>query len=253
MSLASAKIRKLSLSPSFGFQKPTVEEEGSHFQQHVVPFQRVAFEVSDRKWEALFQDPIFRKDLERAIDDRVKQELEKRTEQYREDQREKASKEGYETGFSQGKEQALQQGREELSRIMKDLETISEQFQVQREELLLSHEKEWAQALLHILKRFLILRSQSSTEVISNWLKDSIGQPFPHDLAIRVSPDWSERNAAWLSQETSMKWIADPSLKPGEFRWEWEHGGIFFSETDSFKRLDQMLEANFPELKTNAA
>jgi flagellar biosynthesis/type III secretory pathway protein FliH len=201
-----------------------------------------SFAVRPETWEALFADPTLRADFERRVEEAVVSRLEPDLQKYRA----QVEAEAREAGVARGMEEAAQlltQGRAELS-------AVCHQVLASQEAVLRAHERAWAEALVRLLRRFLVPHGDQIASGIRDWLNESLtGFAGRHAMRIRLAPDQAQQVRRALGESNGSGWelVKDESLAPGEIRCESEAGGLIFNASPEAEQLDKFLAEYFPE------
>ena len=135
---------------------------------------------------------------------------------------------------NQGRREGLADARAEIHALADKLDRICGEILQAKEAVLHAHEKEWAESLTHLLRRFLVRRPEAIAERLEAWLSESM-EGFAGKQVLRVhlsSSDYDEMKKV-SGEETGRRFVLvrDVALAPGEVHAECEGGGFF-----SFRR-----------------
>jgi flagellar biosynthesis/type III secretory pathway protein FliH len=200
------------------------------------------FHLPGQLLQVLWSDPSFSEQWEEVIEQRVRERYERDQTQLREQTVAAARAEGLKQGIEQGK--AL------LDETCQRLETVVRRVLFEKESLLRSHERVWAEGMLHLLKRFLVPRPEELMSVISAWLDDCL-RAFTQKGNVRILLCPSDYSALVqglsfrVHPPTIYQFGSDESLAPGDIRCECDGGGAFFSPSQELSELHGYLEGIF--------
>ena len=193
--------------------------------------------------EALWGDAAFREQWDQVIEDRVQ----KRFASEHEELRAQATAVATELGI----QLVMKAAGEKVAAAETKLAQVSQQLMVEKEALLHSHERAWCNAMLHVLRRFLIRRPEELVSVLQAWIDDCL-KGFSQNAKVRIY--LSEDDHAALSQALSFRpersaanhdFAVDRNLSTGELRCECDGGGIFFSPNQELSELEAYLDGIF--------
>lgn len=201
------------------------------------PEKAQGFAFSGSLWNSLISDPELRVQLEGLVEQRVKARLDRGFEEFRGQVKEIARIEG------------LAQGKAEAAAIVaeygKRLEAVADELLREKEQILHGHEKQWCQALSHLLRRFLVPNAAEKLAAIELWLRESM-QGFADKGKIYVFLPTAdlEKMQPYLPAGGHQKWEfrKDASMAEGDVRCECEGAGFIFSPNEQWKRLQETLD-----------
>ena len=201
------------------------------------PSMPVGFAFSGSLWNSLISDPELRSQLEALVEQRVKERLDRGFEEFRGQVKEIARLEG------------LAQARMEVTAAVAQfgtrIEGICAEILREKERVLHDHEKQWCQALSHLLRRFLVPNAAEKLAAIESWLKESMqGFADKGKIYVYLPAEDMEKMQPFLPSGAQTKWEfrKDASMAPGEVRCECEGAGFIFSPNEQWKRLQEMLD-----------
>ncbi len=199
--------------------------------------EQTPFEFSQAFWDSLYGDPTFKENLKNLVEKKVEERLVKESETLLEGVKKK--------GFEQGYQEGMAAAAITNDAILGELGRISSQILEKRESILRQHEKLWCEAFYHLLIRFLTPRSGEIMQLIEGWMKDSLEVLGARGvLRLRIHPELYARLSPNQHSNGKWEWVADSSMGIGECSCEaMDGGGIFFSESEEFKRLEKMVTA----------
>ena len=193
------------------------------------------FSVHPSLWETLERDPGLRSELDFRIAIRAKELAEPIAAEMV-----KSLADGTKANaVREAKGEARKQIEEAIGRV----NDLCEGILNEKMRLLREHEREWCEALSHVMKRFLQPHRREILAGIEEWVDESLGvYASNHSIRVFVSPE------AYSGLESSAKrgsrWevLADSALKGSQVRCESAGAGVFFSPTEEWQKLDEMLD-----------
>lgn len=260
--MESEKKTKLSLSdpdPQTDFQAFVLgSEEGAPspegFAPKVTEYHPNVFRFAKSFLSGLEQDPDLAKYIDRMVEQRVqdwlKNESEKRLADVVKSSEEMGHKAGYATGYQTGWQTGKDESSQKFGEAIEKLNLSSQALLDEKEKILFHHEKLWAEALLHLLKRLMVPHQEETVRVVREWLQTSL-ERFSEEKKVKiyVSPDTLGRLGEFLGAEKQAHWefASDARLTTGEIRCETTDEGIFFSSANELAHLEGWVEKLFPE------
>lgn len=227
---------------------PTVSLEEVKFPETAEKESNSSFSLPAVFWEDLWKDPVLSVEFEKHISERVSKQVKDALEK----EREKAFREGFEegktAGFEAGKTEGFNASYLEAKKSHPLLENIISEVISNKENLIKEHEKEWAQALIHIVNKLQVKEPELFSNGIKKWVTDRL-LDFPNYTKLRVFVSKSDFERVDLiikkDDMAHCEVLVDVDLEKGQIRCDCGEGGVFFSKADGFKILDQFLEENF--------
>lgn len=196
------------------------------------------FELNPGFWESLCVDPVFRKNLDSVIDRKVEERIAGESKTLTAEMGKRAHQEGFQKG--------LADSMEEHGQMRKTVNEICSDLLADREAILHRHEKLWCDAFAHLLQRFLVPRREELVKETKRWMQDSLsylsgkGKVFIH-----LSPQRFDALTPQLGPSPEDRWelVKDAKLMENDIICESaDGGGIFFSESQEFKKLLNILQ-----------
>lgn len=226
------------------------------------------FRMAGEYWDGLMNDPMFRERFDALVEKEVRSRLLKRLEHHETEVLPEISKEAMKQGYQEGKNLAHEQLEEEINKIEQNLtytwqekvgelekskteasallDSLVAEWKNQRESLLHSHEREWCQAMLHLMKRFQMEKSESYGKALEIWMAEAIPEFVTKSPVTVCVPDYEwEKYADCLGKkESEGKWhlVRDSKLMPGQIRFEAGAGGAIFDSGNNYQKLVDWLE-----------
>lgn len=198
------------------------------------------FSLSSDLLGVLSSDPGLKEQWDSMVDERVRTRLAEEQAGYRAALEEEARKEGLKRG--------LDEARQQVEQVMQSMENIARELLIRKETILHAHEKQWCEALSHLLHRFLVPRSDALQAGVKRWLEESLtGFSGNHAIRVHVSPMEYDRLASGLGEVAGrpVELVRDATLSEGQIHCECDGGGIFFSPADEAQRLEAWLQEFF--------
>lgn len=208
------------------------------------------FALEKDLFASILADYGIAKELEDIVGKRVANDIESKwsVEHQRIGVVEKAAQEnGYAAGYAAGKLQAEKEfalAKEEYWKEFSNrLNGICEEILKEKEKILHDHEKLWCQGTTNVLKRFQVGRALDLGKDLERWLSEAITD-FSTRSKIKIFVSEEEFARYSGSPKESQKWevFPDMTLKKGESRYESEGGGVFFSPSEAFNKLEVLLK-----------
>lgn len=201
------------------------------------------FKVPGIFLEVLWSDAAFREQWDQIIADKVEKKFAAEQDELR--------AKTIAAARAEGLEQGLRDAEAMVSDIEAKLKVACEKVLSEKETLLHSHERQWCDAMLHMLRRFLVRRPDEIVSVIDAWLDDCL-KSFAQKSKVRVY--LSADDHALVQQAFSFRanrgpvnheFGIDRNLSSGEVRAECDGGGIFFSPGQELSELEGYLDGIF--------
>lgn len=212
--------------------------------------------------QSMLEDPWFRSELERTFEDRISKEIERRFSELKPVVTEEARQTGYQEGFQKGHTkgetesrqmaeaefQALKQSfQEEQTATIRRLSSLCEKVTEEKAQILRQHEKLWCEALAKLLDRFQVKGAVDLTAGISQWLHEALAE-FSQNAVVTLylSPsEFEQVKGVELQEKIHFQFEKDLTLLPGEMRADCGDGGLFFSRSKEFQKLEDWLTLFF--------
>lgn len=200
--------------------------------------------------EALWSDAAFREQWDEVIQKRVEEKFAAEQEELRA----KTIADARAEGIAQG----LEESRALVAEIDERLKHVCERVLEEKEALLHAHEKMWCDAMLHLLRRFLVRRPEEVVSVLQAWMDDSL-RGFPQKARIRIYLSESDNQQVQramsfrLDKGGNHEFTVDRNLSAGEIRCECDGGGIFFSPSQELTDLEAYLGGIFQTSESGEA
>jgi flagellar biosynthesis/type III secretory pathway protein FliH len=201
------------------------------------------FSLASRYLEVLWKDDAFREQWEDVIERRLQERYVAENTAVRE----KVLADARAEGLAEG----IRQGQARIEEACTELHTFSRRILNEKEALLHSHERQWCDTMLHLLKRFMIPRPEEFISVLQAWLEDSM-RGFSQKSKVRIylgETDFERLNEVLAfrvnAQSLPYDFGTDRGLAPGEVRCEFEGGGAFFSPSQELGELEAYLDGMF--------
>ncbi len=193
-----------------------------------------SFSVSERLWSVIENDPQIRRDLDKWVNKKVAERLEKENAPFKEE----AVKKGYDEGLKQG----IEAGKEQFGVWEKKLSPIADEILKEKNQLLRDHEKQWLESLDYLMRRFLVPRRKVAMEDLKQWVGESI-QYFEKSGKIVAYLSSFDGETSLMEQFKSdrIELRVDPKLEPGGIRIETDGMGVIFSPEKEWERLEKLL------------
>lgn len=218
--------------------EPGKSREPGEFESLSATAAPCVFEFNPGFWESLYADPVFRRNLDNVIDRKVEERIAGESKALIAEMEKRAHQEGFQKGLADSQEERAQT-REAMNRVCSEL-------LADRETILHQHEKLWCEAFGHLLQRFLVPRPEQLVKEIKQWMQDSLsylsgqGKVFIH-----LSPRRFDALARQLSPSPGDRWefVKDAKLMENDIACESaDGGGMFFSESQEFKKLINIMQ-----------
>lgn len=195
------------------------------------------FESGDAFFEALEANPVLGRSLRNRIETRAKQLMEEREAEWRK----QIETEAKAAARAKGVDQGLADGKHAIAK----LDAACREILTERNRLLASHQRSWADAFLHVVTRLVLPRGPEVAERMAEWLEarriesgaqGKIRVLMPRREAEAIGKILEDRlgNQRWTIEGDSM-------LKTGEVRVEWEQGGVLLSPEAALQQIESWL------------
>ncbi len=231
------------------FPEPPVEN--SHFAQ-TSEEEHGDFSLPKSFWNDLWKDPVLSVEFENFIQERVaglvKATLDKDRDAAIKQGFDQGLEEGKKSGFEEGQRKSLEEFKAHYTESRKVVDSFMEEVMSQKKALLIDHEKEWAQALIHVIQKLQVKEPNLFANGIKKWVTDKL-LDFTNTSRIRIfvsKHDYDPVSLIFTKEELAhMEVIVDIELEKGQVRCDCGEGGVFFSKQNGFALLDQYLDENF--------
>lgn len=231
------------------------------------------FVPSPDLWNTILRDPWISREIstriETGIREGVEEGIKKEFTARFEVERKTVSEEAYQKGYTEGLEKGTKEGwlkgetefqpiklgmENKLNDLTQHVQRLSDLLISEKKEILADHEARWCKALTEILGHFQVENALNLSSAIEQWMEERMGEfNLRSKVQVFLSPDEYSQLAQSSGDITRFPWeyAADQNLKVGEMRAECGDGGIFFSRSEWFQKLEEWLKPSTgkPEVK----
>ncbi len=197
------------------------------------------FAMPSAFWQTLERDSEVKAEFERRVEARAREIIDSENS----DQKAKV----FEGARAEGRTQGWQEAQVQAQQLLQDLAEVKSKFLTERESLLHSHEKIWCEALVHLMKRFLVPLTPEKLQGLRGWIQESIGEMHKQSkVRVVVAPAVLGRlKESGLALDPDWEWLEDKSLNEKELRVELNGGGLIFSPDCELEKLVTKLNEVF--------